>query len=158
MLNDMGYIRPRLIETNNAALIQGTDANAVASVKGQLERGGRPPNGDAVVMGWAVFLDKSRPADAVFLTCDDAHGQPIIFAFADEIGVRRDDIAQQLGDADLAPVWLGRNVSVFTLAQRHQTTDAAQPGHWIAKPEPRFFCKARSRCTQHLQRRATPDQ
>jgi hypothetical protein len=105
-LGEMGWLRPKLITTNNAALIQETDPKKIARVKGALERGGKRSETELAVMGWAVFVDEGRPADAVFLTYDNPRGEPIIFAMA-ELGVRRDDVAQELGDYDFTPSgWL----------------------------------------------------
>jgi hypothetical protein len=100
-LSEMGWLRPKMITSPNAALIQENDPARIARVKGALERGGKRSATEIAVTGWAAFADQQRPADAVFLTYDAAHGEPIIFAMP-ELGIRRDDIAQDLGSSEYA--------------------------------------------------------
>jgi hypothetical protein len=108
IFNQMGYIRPPLIESKDAQKIQETDGARVAGAAGKIEQAGQTGPGQAAATGWAIFANKRSPADAVFLTYDDEHRQPIIFAFAD-IGLERADIAQQHGsDAYAGAGWIAR--------------------------------------------------
>jgi hypothetical protein len=107
-LNQMGYIRPPLIASNNAQAIQETDAEKVAGAAGRMDQIGQSEPGQVAATGWAIFSKKQAPADAVFLTYDNERHEPIIFAFAD-IGAQREDIAHQQGnDAYAGCGWVAR--------------------------------------------------
>lgn len=95
ILNEMGYLHPPLIQSSNAALIQApADAGVV---RGKLEKIWKTAPGQIACSGWAIFPDRRRPADAVFLTYDNEKSQPIIFATAGP-DVEREDLAKDLGD------------------------------------------------------------
>jgi hypothetical protein len=94
-LNEMGYLQPPLIATDNAADIRSSDPDAC---RGQMESGTISHSGDVTVKGWAVFTHPPQGVDCVLLTYLDAHGQPRIFGIAD-VGTPRDDIATHLNDA-----------------------------------------------------------
>jgi hypothetical protein len=99
-LNDLGWIRPKLITTNHARDLRGPDDPTYPSANlGKLEQFGRQGQDQdrLAVIGWAVRPDKASPADAVFLTWDRINNDPIIFAMA-TMGVQRGDIAQKLND------------------------------------------------------------
>jgi len=99
VLNEMGYLRPKLIQSRNASKIQETSASAVAGALGRIEQAGPQPSGQLAVTGWAAFTAKSAPADFVFLTYDNEQSEPIVCAFA-EIGMLRDDVVQELKSSD----------------------------------------------------------
>jgi hypothetical protein len=99
VLNEMGFIRPPLIASKNAAMIQETDSQRVSGAQGMMEH--MAQNGPTRIMssGWAIFQHRIAPADAVFLAYEDEHHQPIIFAAA-TIGAPRNDVANQMGDTN----------------------------------------------------------
>jgi hypothetical protein len=96
-LSELHALRPPVITSSNAATIQETDLQRIAQIKGAAEQGGKRSDGQFGVSGWAVRTDQVRPVDAVFLTYDNPSGEPIIFGIA-QMGMQRDDIAEQLGD------------------------------------------------------------
>ncbi len=105
LLDEMGYLHPRLIAGPDAAKIQA-DPDTVGGVRGGLEQLGRAEADRIRASGWAVFPTRSQPVDAVFLTYDDAQGRPIIFALAD-MGRPRHDIVRMEGTTDvLASGWV----------------------------------------------------
>jgi hypothetical protein len=99
-LDDLGWIRPKLITTNHARDLRAPDDPTYPSANlGKLEQFGRQGQDQdrLAVVGWAVRPDKVAPADAVFLTWDRINNDPIIFAMA-TMGIQRGDIAQKLND------------------------------------------------------------
>jgi len=106
-LNEIGLIRPPLIDSPNALKLQESNP-AMPSAQGRMER--MSPNGPEhlAASGWAISTIRSTPADMVFLTYEDAQGQPNIFTLAD-IRLRREDVARQFGNQDyLFSGWLAQ--------------------------------------------------
>jgi hypothetical protein len=101
-LDNRGWIRPMLVGSDQAKLIEEkTDSTAPPPKRGGMERFGRGDNERLITSGWSVTADQSRPSDAVFLTYEDeAHG-PTIFWLV-QVGGEREDVAQRLGNPDLA--------------------------------------------------------
>jgi hypothetical protein len=79
-LNALGYLRPRLIETANASLLE--DNGKTPFARGEISRIFRAESGQLVCAGWAELIASNRAADAVFITCDNERGEPIIIATA----------------------------------------------------------------------------
>jgi len=100
-LSALGALRPPVVSSPNAALIRDASASS-SQVLGLLETGTKRPSGEFAVIGWAAS-NHPRPPDAILLTCDDAENDPIIFKVA-QVGIPRDDIAQQLAMEGVQPV------------------------------------------------------
>jgi hypothetical protein len=98
-LSEIGYLRPPLIATNDAELIE--DRQAPAGVSGKIDRFLQKAD-EVTIVGHAFKPGTRIPADAVFLTCDNAQGQPIMMIQAD-MGVRTD--ADQPGDESTLSQW-----------------------------------------------------
>jgi hypothetical protein len=79
-LSAMGYLRPRLISSPSAALIE--DRAAAPFAKGEITRIVQLDPGSLICAGWAVLSSSDRGAGAVFITCDNDRGEPIIIATA----------------------------------------------------------------------------
>lgn len=104
ILNEMGYLHPRLMTTANANAIRDpADARADRVSAGKVERVWQSGPRQFNVSGWAVLPLIRRPADAVFLTYENERGEPIIFALSNA-RFRRPDIAQQqqVGDYEFS--------------------------------------------------------
>ncbi len=95
-LNEMGYLRPPLIASNNAQEILRPSAGDDRTI-GALDGFRRMPSGQWHARGWAANLATGQPADSIFLTFSDAHQQPIIFAAA-FLDIRRDDVVKTMND------------------------------------------------------------
>jgi hypothetical protein len=78
-LSAMGYLRPRLISSANAGLIEDP---AVAFAKGEITRIVQLEPGSLICAGWAQLTASDRGAGSVFITCDNDRGEPIIVATA----------------------------------------------------------------------------
>jgi len=98
-LNEMGYLHPPLIASNNAAEIRASDPSQVSGARGKLDKFLAGSADQITLAGWAIFSRTAQPADAVFLTYQNENQQPIICAQAD-LGLQRDDIVEQTGNAD----------------------------------------------------------
>ncbi|MGD1278333.1 MAG: hypothetical protein ABR964_14065 [Tepidisphaeraceae bacterium] len=96
ILNDMGYVHPPLIDSNNAELIRQTDPAHKDDFIGGLDQAEQGSDGTVNTTGWAFCPRTGQWADAVFLTYDNEQHQPIIFAAA-RTGMRREDIVEKLG-------------------------------------------------------------
>jgi hypothetical protein len=99
-LNMMGYLQPKLIAGDDANRILDVDLKSADSVTGQFT-GIHQDGSGYVATGWAIAPADARAADAVFLTYEDANGEPIIFAQA-QMGVAQTDIAEKYGEANYA--------------------------------------------------------
>jgi hypothetical protein len=101
-LNELGWLRPPLITSSHARdILAANDPTVVPAGVGKLEQFGRESKDRSRAIGWAVRVDRDDPADSVFLTWDRMDNDPVIFAMA-TMGVRRDDIAQNLNDSNYA--------------------------------------------------------
>jgi hypothetical protein len=89
-LNRIGYLHPGLIQSKSIREI-GTPSDPGSFAYGQIQQMGKNAKQEHVAAGWAILPEKMRPADAVMLTCDDADGQPVLFAVADVV-IRRADV------------------------------------------------------------------
>lgn len=81
-MNALGYLRPRLIDSNSV------DGIAVPTVTdparyGRFENLGKTDAGALFASGWASLPERGAPADAVLLTYQTDRDAPIIFALAD---------------------------------------------------------------------------
>jgi hypothetical protein len=95
-LSAIGYLQPPLIHTRDARKIYQEEPDPAAPSIGELDGIGRDAvSGEIVVNGWAINPRVGEIADAVFLTYDDEHQEPIIFSLA-VLNGRRDDVATQL--------------------------------------------------------------
>jgi hypothetical protein len=76
-LNNLGYLRPNLIESNRVYEIAGADEYNVHSYGAfeSLQRGDR-----YVASGWATLPERGEPPDAILLAYDNVDGYPIVFA------------------------------------------------------------------------------
>jgi len=92
-LSLLGYVHPPLIESSNARLIQATGQDSPHPVSGRLERGWYSTADQVSVSGWAMSDRSHDPADAIFLTRPNEHGEPIIFATAIRLVLRSDLVA-----------------------------------------------------------------
>jgi hypothetical protein len=108
VLNNMGYLRPPLVRTNDASQIIAADAGGNAPVIGGLDACATDQKGQINVVGWAINRRVKDLADGVLLTYDDPGGKPIIF-IASQMNLQREDLLQQNGD----PIyeWCGWRVS-----------------------------------------------
>ncbi len=89
VLNQMGYLHPPLIESNNVSLLRPADApsNAIA---GQFERAFESGKANITLTGWAISPRHHRPADGVLLCYNNDKGEPTIFALA-AVRIARED-------------------------------------------------------------------
>lgn len=125
LLSAIGYLHPALIAGNDAARIEA-DPATIGGVRGALEQVGRVDAEQIGVGGWAVFPGKGAPADAVFLTYDDASHVPVIFTLA-EIGRPREDVARAQGTgAALLSGW----VAIFPRSRLPATLSTANVTAW----------------------------
>ena len=81
-LNEMGYVHPPLIASNDADLILRRESDDRRDISGEMDGFSKSPGGLMYVGGWAIYQHLDRPADSVFITYRDAGGHPIIFAAA----------------------------------------------------------------------------
>jgi hypothetical protein len=95
-LSAMGYLRPPLVESDNAELIRESDPDADDRFSGQMDRVSQGADGSVKMLGWAFCPFNRQCADAVFLTYENEQHQPIIFAAA-YICVNRADLVDKLG-------------------------------------------------------------
>jgi len=97
-MNRMAYLRPPLITSDDAALIQdkSEDAN---QVDGRIDGESPGDPGTLVISGWAILPERRRCADEVFLTYQSADGRSIIFDVA-EMEIERSDVALGRPDKD----------------------------------------------------------
>jgi hypothetical protein len=101
-LDEWGWIRPRLVQSDRAVLIEEKlDPAAARPKRGGIDRLDNAANNRLVATGWSIAADQSRPSDAVFLTYEDETHDPKIFWLA-AIGGQRDDVVKALGNPDVA--------------------------------------------------------
>jgi hypothetical protein len=104
-LSAIGYLQPPLIHTRDARKICQEEPDPAAPSIGELDGIGRDTvSGEIVVLGWAINPRVGEIADAVFLTYDDEHQEPIIFSLA-VLNGKRDDVATRLHSQDYQ--WCG---------------------------------------------------
>lgn len=108
ILSEAGYLRPPLIRDANAALIQASPTDN-RSVMGNFDKLAKQDEQHLVCTGWAVFPGTSRPALAVFVTCTNSRGEPIILGAGSQ-DVQRPDIAAQFGNDRYS--WAGWTVTI----------------------------------------------
>jgi hypothetical protein len=115
LLSDMGYIHPPLIATGNvgAWLHEGHGGNRSASndpgTYGKVERLLQPRPDQVTIVGWAAMPDESVPVHAVFVTCENEKGEPVVLALAD-LRSERMDIARQHDEVNFR--WSGWSASI----------------------------------------------
>lgn len=97
-LDELGYMRPRLIRSPDARQID--TGQVLGKAGGMLDQVRDVGNGRVLVTGWAVTPQGDMPADGVFLTYDNEAGAAIIFIMADA-GFTRQDIVKSSGNASL---------------------------------------------------------
>jgi hypothetical protein len=107
VLNEMGYLQPPLIQSNDASQLVARDAGPDAPVYGRLD-GSDTRNGLIEVVGWAFNRGTGRLADGVLLTYESPSGKPIIFVAA-RMNLNRKDVAAVIGDPRYE--WSGWTVS-----------------------------------------------
>jgi hypothetical protein len=98
-LDQIGYMNPRLIQSDDADLIRAPDPAEAGGARGNLDGYIPGTSGEIKLVGWAIFPKTGEPADAVFITYQDDEGEPIICALAD-LGPTRQDIVQQTGQSN----------------------------------------------------------
>jgi hypothetical protein len=132
--NQIGYIHPRLIDTDNADLLRSEDAGETNRARGALEGYRVDKNGNCVLVGWAISPENSEPADAVVITCKDKYQRPMICSLAD-LGFRKDKIVEQEGnsrykhcgfEATISPAHLPPGASPLIFQAWALDTDAAR--------------------------------
>lgn len=89
-----GYLRPRPLESTAIGAI--ADAHSAGDAAHGVMEEARVGAASVVLIGWAILPESREAAHAVLLTCDDARGEPRIFALA-AVGVDRCDVAERLG-------------------------------------------------------------
>jgi hypothetical protein len=96
LVNGIGFIHPALVNSNHAREIQiPADYKYKWHGEGHIDQAALADPNTLVASGWAVFLNRARPVEAVFLTWERVGGEPIIFALADT-GASRIDVANLL--------------------------------------------------------------
>jgi hypothetical protein len=101
-LDQLGWIRPGLVQSDRARLIEEEhDPAAPLPKRGGMDRMARADNDHLVATGWSITADQSRPSDCVFLTYEDDAHDPIIFWLA-AMGAPRDDVVRAVGNPDVA--------------------------------------------------------
>ena len=98
-LNEMGYLRPPLIESSDARAIE-VRPFAEGALEHVIQRDGR----HLICVGWATLPRRAKAADFVFLTCDNQNGEPVIIAGAD-MGAEWPGVIRSFGDANYS--WAG---------------------------------------------------
>ena len=81
-VDELGYMRPRLIESNRVESI-AAPAVVDAALYGRFEHLGETSDGSVVADGWASLPERGEPADGVLLTYETDGSAPIIFALAE---------------------------------------------------------------------------
>jgi hypothetical protein len=98
-LSRIGYLKPALINSPDAKAIQLPLPNDSKNHSlGRIEHYTHDGPDQLILAGWALHPRETRPSDAVFLTCEDEHGEPIIIAFA-EMPTERPDLAREKKNA-----------------------------------------------------------
>ena len=79
-LNNLGYLRPNLIESNRVRDIAGADEDNAYRYGAfeSLQRGER-----YIASGWAILPERREPPDAILLAYGSVGGHPIVFALTD---------------------------------------------------------------------------
>jgi hypothetical protein len=117
--NDLRLLTPSLVESDKLSDFarvstesSGPDATGTTGLRtaepgdyGYFDGLDKTDEDSYHAFGWAILRDEGRPADAVLLTYEDANGEPIVFAVADNMK-ERPDIPEATGrDAYLLSGW-----------------------------------------------------
>ncbi len=105
-LDDIGYLRPRLIRSSAASALAATNPPPAENC-GQLERAWEIAPGEIAFAGWTALPSPDRQADLVLLCVADAQGAPQIVEIA-PVGSPRPDKTAALGDAAATCGWAQR--------------------------------------------------
>lgn len=81
-INELGYMRPRLIASNRVDEI-AAPAVVGSTLYGRFENLGETSGGAVFANGWASMPERGEPADGVLLTYETDRNAPIIFALAE---------------------------------------------------------------------------
>ncbi|MGA3066355.1 MAG: hypothetical protein ABSF29_05855 [Tepidisphaeraceae bacterium] len=108
-LSAMQYLHPPLIADPNANLIRQSDPFATADLRGRLQAGVPDFANTIRLVGWAISQNSQRPADAVFITYENARGQSIICAMA-EMGLKSPSVAEDFHNRDY--LWSGWQIQL----------------------------------------------
>lgn len=101
-----GFMRPKTVR-NAAIRDMAARPSGADSRNGAMDQASAPANDAVAFGGWAVFLEKARPADAVLLTWETPETEATVFAIS-PVGGSRPDIAGKIGDARFVNCGWGR--------------------------------------------------
>jgi hypothetical protein len=93
-MNDLGYLRPRLLASNRVSDIAASIPQE-ARATGRFEGLERLADGTFAARGWAKLPGSAAPADMVLLAYEN-EGEPLIFALG-EVAVRKHSIRRLIG-------------------------------------------------------------
>lgn len=101
-----GFMRPKTFQT---ALIRdlATRSPAGDATNGAMDQASTPAKDVVAFGGWAVFLDKARPADSVILTWETPETDATVFAIS-PVGGPRPDVVSKIGDTRFMDCGWGR--------------------------------------------------